>query len=93
MMSLDLRGEAVTGANAASLALFEQALAEFQCYVADPVATVERAIAESPKFVMAHCLKAYLLLCGTEAGLARNPTCSLQLTIDLVRAPSIASLP
>jgi len=34
-----------------------------------------------------------LELCLRLRTLARNPTCSLQLTIDLVRAPSIASLP
>lgn len=70
MTTLDFRGDALTGANLKSVSLFEQALAEFQCYTGDPVATIDRALAESPQFVMAHCLKAYLYLCGTEAGLA-----------------------
>lgn len=70
MTTLDFRGDAITGANVKSASLFEQALAEFQCYVGDPVATIDRAIEESPEFVMAYCLKAYLCLCGTEAGLA-----------------------
>ena len=63
----DLRGYAVSGADAASLESFETALAQFQCYVIDPVATIDKVIAQSPSFVMAHVLKAYLMLAGTEA--------------------------
>ncbi len=63
----DLRGYAVSGADAASLGLFEKALAQFQNYLIDPVATIDNAIAQSPGFVMAHVLKAYLMLAGTEA--------------------------
>jgi len=63
----DLRGYAVSGADAASLGLFEKALAQFQGYVIDPVATIDKAIIQSPGFVMAHLLRAYLVLAGTEA--------------------------
>jgi hypothetical protein len=48
----------------------EQAVREFQCYIDDPVATIDRALADSPAFVMGHVLRAYLHLLGTEpAGL------------------------
>lgn len=72
----DSRGYAVSGADAASLGLFEAALAELQCYVVDPVATIDETIARSPSFVMAHVLKAYLMLAGTEtAGLSTAREC------------------
>ena len=72
----DSRGYAVSGADAASLGLFEAALAELQCYVVDPVATIDEAIARSPSFVMAHVMKAYLMLAGTEAaGLSTAREC------------------
>jgi hypothetical protein len=60
----------IGGATPTSLSLLEQGLGEFRCYIGDPVATVEKAIAESPALVMGHVLKAYLYLLGTEpAGL------------------------
>lgn len=67
----DSVGYKTSGASAASLATLEQGLHELRCYIGDPVATVERALAESPELVMGHVLHAYLHLLGTEpAGLA-----------------------
>jgi hypothetical protein len=66
----DSAGYELSGASARSRDALEQALKEFRCYIGDPVATVERALAESPGLVMGHALKAYLHLMGTEpAGL------------------------
>jgi hypothetical protein len=66
----DCRGHRLTGATTKSLAHYETALQELNLFINDPVATVDRAIAESPEFVMAHALKAWLNLLGTEpAGL------------------------
>ena len=62
----DYSGYETSGASAASLALLEQAFHELRCYIGDPVATVDRAIAASPELVMGHVLKAYLHLLGTE---------------------------
>ncbi|MBI2277890.1 MAG: tetratricopeptide repeat protein [Dechloromonas sp.] len=60
-----------SGASADSLAHYRRALHQFQCYIEDPVASVDAAIAERPDFVMAHVLRAYLHLLGTEpAGIA-----------------------
>lgn len=56
-----------SGTNAKSLAHFRRALHQFQCYIEDPVASVDAAIEERPDFVMAHVLKAYLHLLGTDA--------------------------
>jgi hypothetical protein len=66
MMMLDRRGLAVTGSTQEGLDHFEQALAELQCYRGDPVATVDKAIAAAPGFAMAHALRAWLHLLGTE---------------------------
>ena len=59
-------GHRVSGANVQSLALFEQAAYELLCLVDDPAATVDKAIAASPSMTMAHVLKAWLNLLGTE---------------------------
>jgi len=62
----DSAGYEVSGAGAQSLEALEQGLHELRCYIGDPVATVERALAASPELVMGHVLKAYLHLMGTE---------------------------
>ncbi|HSG23945.1 MAG TPA: tetratricopeptide repeat protein, partial [Azonexus sp.] len=65
-----------SGANAESLTHFERALRQFECYIEDPVASVDAAIDERPEFVMGHVLKAYLHLFGTEpAGIAVARDC------------------
>lgn len=65
-----------SGASADSLALYHRALHQFACYIEDPVASVDAAIAQQPDFVMAHVLKAYLHLLGTEpTGLAVARNC------------------
>lgn len=72
----DMQGLALTGADAIGLAHYEHALRQFQCYVGDPVASVDAAITACPRFVMAHVLKAYLHLLGTEPqGLAVAHAC------------------
>ena len=57
---------ALSGADTTSLEYYGRALHQFQCYIEDPVASVDGALARSPDFVMAHVLKAYLHLLGTE---------------------------
>lgn len=59
-------GLVYSGANPDSLAHYRRALHQFACYIEDPVASVDGALAESPGFVMGHVLKAYLHLLGTE---------------------------
>ena len=62
----DFSGYEITGANAASLSLLEEAFHELRCYIGDPVATVERTLEAAPELVMGHVLRAYLHLLGTE---------------------------
>ena len=59
-------GLALSGADADGLAHYRRALRQFQCYIEDPVASVDAALAQCPDFVMAHALKAWLHLLGTE---------------------------
>jgi hypothetical protein len=57
---------AYSGADSDSLAHYRRALHQFQCYIEDPVASIDAAIGARPDFVMAHVFKAYLHLLGTE---------------------------
>ena len=67
----DELGLACTGADTESLGHYRRALRGLQCYVGDPVADIDVAIALRPDFVMARLLRAYLHLLGTEpAGIA-----------------------
>ncbi|MEZ5906247.1 MAG: FCD domain-containing protein [Geminicoccaceae bacterium] len=61
--SFDLR---VSGATAAALPHYEAAVRQLRCYVGDPVAEVDMALAAAPEMVMAHVLRAWLHLLGTE---------------------------
>ena len=66
----DAVGYELSGAGGRGVDALEQGLHEFRCYIGDPVATVDRALAQSPQLVMGHVLKAYMHLLGTEpAGL------------------------
>ncbi|MCO6418784.1 tetratricopeptide repeat protein [Siccirubricoccus sp. KC 17139] len=68
MQRQDEWGLALSGASGEAADLYGEALREFRCYVGDPVAAVDAAIAHSPGFVMAHALRAWLHLVGTEPG-------------------------
>jgi hypothetical protein len=65
---IDHYGLHYTGAEATSLDIFHTALEQLQCYIDDPVVTIDAAILQSPGFLMAGVLKAYLHLLGTEPG-------------------------
>jgi hypothetical protein len=72
----DSAGYPASGSTPESMLAFERALHEFRSYSNDPVASVDDAIAASPSMVMAHVLKAYLHLLGTEpAGLPVARAC------------------
>jgi hypothetical protein len=65
-MIKDKYGNLLTGATCEGVAHYERALHELQCFVADPVASVDQALQTNPGFTMAHVLKGYLHLLGTE---------------------------
>lgn len=64
----DASGYSVSGANSEGLAAYEKAAGMLRCYVGDPVASVQSAMAASPSMPMAHALNAWLHLLGTEPG-------------------------
>src|SRR5258705_2734691 len=66
MTTRDSLGNAITGASAEGVAYYEQALKLLLCYIGDPLAETEAAIATSPRMPMAYALKAWLHLLGTE---------------------------
>jgi tetratricopeptide (TPR) repeat protein len=66
MATRDRADYPVSGATAESLAAFERASHELRCYVGDPVASADAAVAASPEMVLAHALRAWLHLLGTE---------------------------
>jgi tetratricopeptide (TPR) repeat protein len=56
----------LSGADAAGAAHYEKSLHELQCFIGDPVASVDAALAQNPDFVMAHVLKGYLYGLSTD---------------------------
>ncbi len=61
-MKRDERGLPLSTDSDEAATAFDRAVEHFLKYHADTMALVERAIAADPGFVMAHCLKGYLLL-------------------------------
>ncbi|HEY6132517.1 MAG TPA: tetratricopeptide repeat protein, partial [Rubrivivax sp.] len=64
---IDTLGHPVSGANAAAIDHYEQAAHELRCLIGDPLASIDRALAEAPGMSIAHTLRAWLHLLGTEA--------------------------
>ncbi|MER9891048.1 tetratricopeptide repeat protein [Mesorhizobium sp. M0119] len=62
----DAFGLTLSGATEAGLSPYSRAVRELQCFIGDPVGSVDRAIAEDPGFVMAHVFKGYLFGLATE---------------------------
>lgn len=66
MIHTDHAGYPASGANAAGIERYEHAAHEMRCLVADPVASIDRALEACPRMTMAHVLKGWLHLLGTE---------------------------
>jgi len=64
----DSLGHALSGASAQARDSFELACHELRCYIGDPLAHAQQALAVSPGMPMGHLLVAYLNLLGTEPG-------------------------
>jgi tetratricopeptide (TPR) repeat protein len=60
-MSVDVRGLPITVANDEALAAYERAIAGYLAQKRDTMDELDAALAADPEFVLAHCLKAYLL--------------------------------
>jgi hypothetical protein len=76
MKYVDAAGHALSGATADSVTHYETAAQQLRCYVGDPVASIDAALAAAPQMVMGHVLRGYLHLLGTEpAGLPVARAC------------------
>jgi hypothetical protein len=62
----DSMGLALTGANAAALDRYEQALHDYLCFSLDSLTSTDAVLAAAPELVMGHALRAYLFLNSTE---------------------------
>ncbi|MET0274320.1 MAG: tetratricopeptide repeat protein, partial [Phenylobacterium sp.] len=63
----DHHGLALSGASPAAAEHYRQALHAYHCYAGDAPGQIASALADSPAFVMAHVLKAYMNLLGGTA--------------------------
>lgn len=79
----DHYGMELSGASAAAAEKFQQALHAYHCYAGDPMTPLEEAIADSPRFTMAHVLKAYLTLIGEPAEVAMQGVQAFEAAKDL----------
>ncbi|MEO8312453.1 MAG: tetratricopeptide repeat protein [Caldimonas sp.] len=66
MSRVDRRGCAVSGAGPAALEAFERALHAYQSWREGVEAPLALALEAAPAFVMAHVLRAYLLVCSRD---------------------------
>lgn len=65
-MTTDALGLPLSGSNESSREAYQAALDQLRCYQGDPLAAADRAVAASPAMTMAHVLRAWLNLLGTE---------------------------
>jgi hypothetical protein len=66
MTCQDLHGHPLSGADTTAVEHYERSAAQLRCYIGDPLAEAQAAIAQAPRMTMAHVLAAYLNLLGTE---------------------------
>jgi tetratricopeptide (TPR) repeat protein len=82
-MITDLHGHPLSGADEDAAAHYEDAVAAFNIYRGDPMASLDKSIALAPAFAMAHIFRAYLL------GLSTEPDAMAQARRDLTSAMSL----
>ena len=68
MILYDKFGAPVSGGNRRSVEAFNEAAGLMLGFFADPLATIDAALAADPGFVMGHCFRAGLFLISSEAG-------------------------
>jgi len=66
-MHKDIQDNALTGASKDGAAQYSNAVAALSIYAGDPLTAANKLIEDEPGFVMAHALKAWLYLLGTDA--------------------------
>lgn len=83
----DAFGLTFSGATEAGFSSYSQAVRELQCFIGDPVGSVDRAIAEDPGFVMAHVFKGYLFGLATEREAAAVAKTCHETALPLAATP------
>jgi tetratricopeptide (TPR) repeat protein len=66
------------------LDLYEAALVQYQSYVGDPIATIDRALAEAPDFALGHLFRATVLMTFAEQRYAAQAQVSADAAKDLL---------
>lgn len=79
----DCRGNPVSATSRTSLDRLETATELLHGFSGDPLAVVDKAIAEDPTFVMGHCLRASLLLSALDASFRPQILASVVAAEDL----------
>src|SRR5438309_2427538 len=69
MAAKDGLGLALSGASPHAAGLYQEALDAYHRYAGEPFPKLRAAVADSPDFVMAHVLIAYMTLVGTNTRL------------------------
>jgi tetratricopeptide (TPR) repeat protein len=80
---VDARGCPVSGASTGALQAYEAALAAFQAWRNGAELSLAEALRDAPRFVMAHALQAYLLVCSRDPGRVRSAHLVLARTAGL----------
>ena len=83
----DAFGLTLSGATEAGFSPYNQAVRELQCFIGDPVGSVDRAIAQDPDFVMAHVFKGYLFGLATEREATAVAKACHQAALPLAATP------
>ena len=83
----DIHGHALTGATAAAAEHYQQALDAYHRYGGQPMKHLARALADSPRFVMAWLLQAYMTGVGTDPPTQAMGRAALAAARDLPADP------
>jgi len=79
----DHHGLEMTGASPRAAELYQTARERFHCYAGDSFTPLEEALADSPAFVMAHVLKAWMTLIAANTEVAAMGVAAFQIAKDL----------
>ena len=88
-MLQDQRGDFVSTANATAIAEYETALIQFQSYTGDPLATLDRALAADPEFILGHLAKVFMLMTTSEKRFAAMAQQTMQAIESLERKTTL----
>jgi len=83
MSGIDKRGCDISGATPAALEAYERALAAHQSWRTGATEQLDVALQEAPRFVMAHVLQAWLLVCSRDPQRVRSARPTLVRALGL----------